>query len=172
MADEDLVRARELLAKYAAEAQCGWCKRQAAKLATAATELQAASPGAMKFHDEVQQTTELSHIDEVVGELKSARDRQEEFKQRLSDVLDRTRELEPRTPPPPTLEDRSRALPRPRLPAGFVTPDELGRKREEEYARYKENVQRKRGPVRDHLAFRAWSLMERSEQRPLRRNQT
>jgi len=171
MADEDLVRARELLAKYAAEAQCGWCKRKAETLATAAAELQAASPSAMKLHDVVQGTTALSKIDDVVGELKSARERQDDFRTRLTDVLGRAKTLEQPPEQHPSLEERSRALERPRLPAGFVTPDDVEKRREEEYARYKEVATKRRGPIRDKVMFNAWRFMERGERRPLRRNQ-
>ena len=172
MADEDLVRARELLAKYAKEQECGWCARQAEKLATAADELREASPNAEKFREQVQQTKALSQLDNVVGELKSARENQDNFRQRLTDVLERTKGPAPERVEAPTLEERSRELPRPRMPPGFVTPDDLERKRVADYAKYKAEVHKNRGPVRERFAFRAWQFLEKGEKGPLRRRQT
>jgi len=173
MGEEKLNQAKRLLREYGEESTCGWCKRTADKLATAVDEFEAATPAALEFNREHTGKGELSRLDDTVAELGETRIRNEDFRNRLTDVLDRgNRVVEQRRgiDRPPRLEHerrRTQGLP------GFVTSDQIGQQRAEEYRRYRElSADRRRGPIRERLAFGLFRITEMEGPLARRRNQT
>jgi hypothetical protein len=168
MADEDLEQAERLLAKYADENNCGWCRKKARTLKEAASELRRASPKAMdltdRFKDELD-SRNLDNLEAEVDELRSQADRNRKFRERLDEVLD--------APERPRRRERplqTRAPPLPDLPP-IVTPDDVGRQESEERRRFMEEAERRTGPVRTEVRYRLWKRLNRAEQRegPLQR---
>ena len=161
MGEEKLEQAKRLLTEYGEEQTCGWCQRTAGKLATAIDEFKAATPAAMDFKRDYTGKGELAKLDDTVVDLKETRLKNEGFHDRLSEVLDRTERVVERheaTARPPRLEHERQRL---EGVPGFVTPDQIQAKRDEQYRRYKQVSQgRKRGPIRDRLAFGVWKIVE------------
>jgi hypothetical protein len=166
MADEDLVKAERLLDKYVEENKCGWCRKQGRKIRDAAKELRAASPAALgitkRFQDEVGDTAALDSLDSQKKELSEAAERNKGFVDRLDKVLEGPREkVQERRPFGPRkqrqaaepLTERRGLRNLPGLPE-FVTPDEVGSKRDAEMEAFRAKSNRRTGPIREKIRFR------------------
>lgn len=172
MAEDDLRKAKRLLERYAEDNKCGWCRKKARILATAAGELDQSSPEALEFAKQMEsKTKELSRLGETLSEISETKNQRQGLSDRLDDILSRAK----RTMPEPGSREvgvtDSPNVNTPReaplrqefdrgLPFKVVTPDEVGRNRSERYARYRSEVQKNRGPVRDRLFFRLWERIE------------
>jgi hypothetical protein len=172
MAEDDLRKAKRLLERYAEDNKCGWCRKKARILATAAGELDQSSPEALEFAKKMEsKTKELSRLGETLSEISETKNQRQGLSDRLDDILSRAKGDLPDSGSrgvgvtnsqnvntiggPPLRQEFDR-----RLPFNVVTPDEVGRDRSERYARYRSEVQKTRGPVRDRLLFRLWERIE------------
>jgi len=149
MTDDHLQRAREELRAYAETSKCGWCKKKAEQLATAADDLEGAMPDAERLKAAVSKTKGLSKLDELSSELRG----QKERSGRLLSHLERFNQDVAEAPRPPPHEPAPLGPP-------IVTPDDIARREAELYSRYKETA-RHRGPIRDRFAFRVFKRIER-----------
>ncbi len=165
MGEEKLRTAKRLLEEYSEESSCGWCQRTGTKLATAVGEFSEATPAATTFKDTHSGAGELGRIDDTVVELKETRLQNDEFRNRLNDVLRKTEEVVDRagTMPRPPKVPRTPALP------GLVTPDQIGAQRDAEYAKFKQEVHRPGGPIINRLRFTVWKLTDPEKPGPLQR---
>lgn len=168
MADKDLAEAEKHLDHYIDDSKCGWCRKNARKIRDAAKELRAASPTALgitkEFEDRIGQTDALDGLDSQKEELSKAAERTRDFKARLDKVFEKPREaVKQRRPLGPRQSVRSStdqgAPELPSLPS-FVTPEEAGQQRNEEMQKFREDSNRRTGPLREKLRFRAWKRME------------
>lgn len=148
MTDDHLEKARAELRAYAERSNCGWCKKKAEQLATAAEDLEGAMPDAERLRTAVSKTRALSKLDDVSSEIRTQRERSGRLLSHLEEFGKAAEEE--RTPPPPAQS----------LGPPIVTPDDIARRDAELYRRYKE-VARRRGPVRDRIAFRLFKRTER-----------
>ena len=156
MGEEKLRAAKRLLEEYSEESSCGWCQRTGTKLATAVGEFSEATPAATSFKDEYSGVGELGKLDETVVELKETHLQNDEFRNRLNDVLKKTEEVVDRagTMPRPPKVPRTQGLP------GLVTPEQVGAKFDKEYAAFKQEVHRPGGPILSRARFRVWKWTE------------
>lgn len=156
MGEEKLEEAKRLLKEYSEESNCGWCQRTGTKLASAVGEFAAATPAATEFKYEHSGVGELGKLDDTVVELKETRLQNEEFRNRLNDVLKRTESVveKAETMPRPPKVPRTQGLP------GLVTPDQVGEQFNADYAKFKQEVKRPGGPVLSRLRFAIYRWSE------------
>lgn len=171
MADKDLAEAERLLNNYIDDSKCGWCRKHARNIRDAAKELRAASPTALgitkEFEERIGKTSALDGLDSQKAELTEASERNRGFKERLDKVLEGPRErvqerrpLGPRGRAPPTPKTEGRGISNmPGLP-GFVTPDEVGQRRDDKLQRFRQDANRRTGPIREKIRFRIWDRLE------------
>lgn len=152
-----MAEAERLLEKYAETQKCGWCRQKARKLRDATKQLREASPKAIKLTDdfkkELGDTGALDSVDEELEEIKSQAEKNVGFHERLNRVVNMERMEPPRRR---KLVDESL----PNLPP-IVTPDEVGLMREEEMRRFREQSNRRTGPIREKIRFQVWKRLEK-----------
>lgn len=154
MEDEHLRKARDELRAYAETSQCGWCKKKAEQIATAAEDLETAMPDAERLRQAVSKTRALSNLDSISSELRQQRERSDRLIEHVESI---TRDVAPARPPAPPPSPQPRAAP---LGPRLVTPDDIAKRDAELYKKYK-SIARPRGPIRDRVAFRVFKRTDK-----------